>query len=205
MTTSIPDRQTAMTSTRLLFALLLSVLLPVMGHAAPVAYKIDPDHTHPTFEADHFGGLSVWRGIFTTTSGEVVLDKAAQTGHVDIRVATVNVDTGMTQLDKVIAGPQFLNSAKYPDAHYTGRLAGFINHAPTKVIGMLTLHGVTRPLVLKILSFKCMPHPVFKREVCGADALAQFDRDDFGIDMGKQYGFRMETTLRIQVEAIAVN
>ena len=133
-----------------------------------------------------------------------MFDKAAQSGHVDIRVATANVDTGLEQLNKVIAGPQFLDSAKYPVAHYTGKLADFVNHAPTKVIGVLTLRGVTRPLTLTILSFKCMPHPVFKREVCGADALAHFNRDTFGIDMGKQYGFFMKTLLRIQVEAIAV-
>jgi polyisoprenoid-binding protein YceI len=104
----------------------------------------------------------------------------------------------------VIAGPEFLDAAKYPTVHYTGRLAGFVNGVPTEVTGILTLHGVTRPLALKILTFKCMPHPVFKREVCGADARAQFNRDEFGIDMGKQYGFRMQTTLHIQVEAIAI-
>jgi len=70
------------------------------------------------------------------------------------------------------------------------------------VVGRLTLHGITRPLTLKIDSFKCMPHPVFKREVCGADALATFKRDAFGMDAGKDYGFSMDVTLRIQVEAI---
>ena len=71
------------------------------------------------------------------------------------------------------------------------------------VTGTLTMHGVTKPLDLKILSFKCMPHPLLKREVCGADALGTLNRDDFGIDSGKACGFGMTTTLRIQVEAIA--
>jgi polyisoprenoid-binding protein YceI len=187
-----------------LAALLFAALLPVPGFAAPMVYKIDPDHTHPVFEADHFNGLSVWRGLFSKTSGEVVFDKTAHTGSVDVTVDPASVETGMDQLNKVIAGSQLLDAAKYPVVHYTGKLAGFVQDQPTEVIGTLTLHGVTRPLTLKILSFKCMPHPLYKREVCGADALAQFDRDDFGIDAGKQYGFRMQTTLRIQVEAIAV-
>jgi len=72
------------------------------------------------------------------------------------------------------------------------------------VDGMLTLHGVTLPLTLQIRSFKCMPHPLLKRELCGADALATFQRDAFGMDAGKDYGFDMTVTLRIQVEAIAV-
>jgi len=74
---------------------------------------------------------------------------------------------------------------------------------PSTVTGTLTMHGVTRPLTLTILSFKCMPHPLLKREVCGADALGTLNRDEYGIDSGKSYGFSMTTTLRIQVEAIA--
>ena len=72
------------------------------------------------------------------------------------------------------------------------------------VVGELTLHGVTRPVVLKINTLKCIPHPVFKRELCGADALGTFSRDDFGLDAGKDYGFNMDVTLRIQVEALQV-
>ncbi len=68
--------------------------------------------------------------------------------------------------------------------------------------GDLTLHGLTRPLTLKINSFKCLPHPRLKREVCRANALGTLKRDEFGLDTGKSYGFSMDVTLRIQVEAI---
>jgi polyisoprenoid-binding protein YceI len=71
------------------------------------------------------------------------------------------------------------------------------------VVGDLTLRGITKPVQLKILSFKCMPHPMVKREVCGADAIATFKRDDFGMAAGKDWGFKMDVTLRIQVEALA--
>lgn len=47
-----------------------------------------------------------------------------------------------------------------------------------------------------------MPHPVLRREVCGADAFAVIQRDAFGMDAGKDYGFGMDVTLRIQIEAI---
>jgi len=70
------------------------------------------------------------------------------------------------------------------------------------VDGQLTLNGVTKPVVLQIKSFKCMPHPMFKREVCGADALGVFKRDAFGLGAGKDYGFSMDVTLRVQVEAL---
>lgn len=171
--------------------------------AAPVTYNIDPDHAHPSFETDHFGGLSVWRGIFRRTGGTIVMDKQAGTGNVDVTVDLASVDLAHDKVNEMVAGPQNFDAAKYPSAHYVGILGDFVDGAPTTVTGKLTLHGVTLPVNLKILSFKCMPHPLFKREVCGADALGSLNRDDFGIDSGKAYGFKMAVTLRIQVEAIA--
>jgi len=68
---------------------------------------------------------------------------------------------------------------------------------------VLSMHGATKPLTLQINSFKCIPHPMLKRELCGADALATLNRDDYGISAGKDWGFSMAVTLRIQVEAVA--
>lgn len=182
---------------------LLSLAVVGVASAAAVTYNIDPDHTYPSFEADHFGGLSVWRGKFNHSTGTIILDKAAGTGAVDVTVDMHSADFGQDALNKAAQSKELFESDKYPTAHYTGKLAGFVHGAPTQVVGKLTLHGVTRPLDLKINSFKCMPHPMLKREVCGADALATFKRDDYGMAAGKDYGFKMDVTLRIQVEAIA--
>ncbi len=170
--------------------------------AAPVTYKVDPNHTYPSFEADHMGGLSVWRGKFDRTAGTVTLDKVAKTGTVDISVDTASVDYGLDKMNEHAKKADLLDVEKYPQATYKGKLDGFVNGAPTKVIGEFTLHGVTKPLTLMIDSFKCMPHPMLKREVCGADATATFNRADFGITAGKDYGFKMEVALRIQIEAV---
>jgi polyisoprenoid-binding protein YceI len=185
---------------RLLPALLLAAC--ATAYAAPATYKIDPDHTHPSFEADHFAGLSVWRGLFRKTSGTITLDQAAGTGAVDVVVDVASIEFGHDKLNQHAVGPELFDAAKYPQAHYQGTLGGFANGAPTTVTGNLTLHGVTKPLALKINSFKCMPHPMLKREVCGADAFATLNRADFGINSGQQYGFKMDVTLRIQVEAL---
>ena len=99
--------------------------------------------------------------------------------------------------------PAFFDAAKYPQAIYKGKFEGFANGVPSRVVGELTMHGVTRPVVLQMSSFKCMPHPLVKRELCGADALTVLNREEFGMDAGKPYGFSMDVTLRIQVEAIA--
>lgn len=183
---------------------LSSMLMLFAGgtYADGATYTIDPAHTYPSFEADHMGGLSVWRGKFNHSSGKVVLDKQAGTGSVDITVDVSSVNFGMDDMNKSALGAELFDVSKYPKAHYQGTLADFVNGAPTRVKGQLTLHGVTRPLDLDIRSFKCMPHPMFKREVCGADAYATFQRDQFGMSAGKDYGFNMDVQLRIQVEAL---
>ena len=190
-----------MKTNRLLTALLALPTAAVI--AAPTTYQIEPTHTYPSFEADHMGGLSVWRGKFNKTSGSVTFDKAAQQGTVDITVDIDSIDYGFDLMNTKAKSEELFDAAKYPTATYKGKLAGFKKGAPTKVVGDLTLHGVTKPVQLNILSFKCMPHPMVKREVCGADAIATFRRDDFGMAAGKDWGFKMDVTLRIQVEALA--
>ncbi|HEU5136736.1 MAG TPA: YceI family protein [Steroidobacteraceae bacterium] len=172
--------------------------------AAPVTYNVDPEHTYPSFEADHFGGLSVWRGKFKQNSGTVVFDREAQTGTVDITIDTTSIDTGHDKLNGHLKGSDagMLDGAKYPTATYKGKLAKFKDGAPTEVQGDLTLHGVTKPVTLTIRSFKCMAHPMKKIEVCGADAVGTINREDFGINWGKAFGFRMDVKLAIQIEAL---
>lgn len=181
----------------------LSLLAAGAASAAPAEYVIDPTHTYPSFEADHFGGLSVWRGKFNKSSGKVTLDKAASAGSVDIVIDVASIDFGLDAMNAEARGDKFFDTARFPTAQYKGKLAAFVNGAPTQVNGELTLHGVTRPVALKINSFKCLPHPMLKREFCGADAVGTLSRDDFGIPGGKDYGFLMAVTLRIQVEAVA--
>lgn len=171
--------------------------------AAPVTYKIDPSHTYPSFEADHMGGLSTWRGKFNKSEGTVTLDKKAGAGTVEVTIDTTSIDFGLDAMNEHANKAELFDTAKFPTATYKGKLAGFKDGAPSKVEGELTLHGVTKPLELKINKFKCMPHPMLKREVCGADASASFQRDQFGIAAGKDWGFNMDVNLRIQIEAVA--
>jgi polyisoprenoid-binding protein YceI len=186
----------------------LSILLAVAGiaSASPTTYNIDPNHTHPMFEADHLGGLSIWRGLFKKTSGTITLDSAAHTGTVDVVVDMASVDFGNDALNNVAvnsSAPPIFEVNKYPTALYKGTLGDFVNGSPTTASGFLTLHGVTKPITLAINSFKCIDDkPGPKQQLCGADAFCVLNRADFGITVGQRYGFKMEVTLRIQVEAI---
>ena len=185
------------------FALCASLCASLAARAAPVTYEIDPQHTYPSFEADHLGGVSVWRGKFDKTAGQVVMDREAGTGGLDIVVEMDSVDFGLAQMNAVAKGQEIFDVERFPQARFRGQLEGFQDGAPTRAVGELTLHGVTKPLTLEIRSFKCVPHPLFKRELCGADAYATLQRDQFGLDAGKSFGFRMEVGLRIQVEGLA--
>jgi polyisoprenoid-binding protein YceI len=172
--------------------------------AATVTYVVDPAHTYPSFEADHMG-ISTWRGKFDKSSGTIAMDRAAGTGTLSIQVDTTSVDFGLDKMDEVARTDQLLDSAKYPVADFKGKLEGFDrNGKPARAVGILQLHGVKKPVTLEIRKFKCMPHPMFKREMCGADAYATINREEFGMAAGKEYGFDMNVELRIQVEAIAV-
>ena len=179
-----------------------SSLIATGALAAPVTYNIDPSHTYPSFEADHFGGLSVWRGKFTATSGKIVYDKAAKSGSVDITVDANSVDFGMPKLNEHAKSPEIFDAAKFPTATFTGKLAKFKGDSPTEVQGSFTLHGVTKPLTLKITQFLCKPNPMLKKEVCGADAHATLNRADYGVNYGAAYGFKMDVKLQIQVEGV---
>jgi polyisoprenoid-binding protein YceI len=174
----------------------------VAAGAAPVAYDIDPTHTFPSFEADHMG-ISTWRGKFDKSTGSVTLDRDAGTGTVTIVVDMASADFGLPALDKVAKGAELFDVRKYPKATFKGTLEGFTDGAPTRAVGTLELHGKTNPVTLDIRKFKCIVHPMIKREYCGADIYATLDREQFGIDAGKAYGFSMAVDLRIQVEAIA--
>jgi polyisoprenoid-binding protein YceI len=184
---------------RIIFAS-IAAIASASALAAPITYVLDPHHTYPSFEADHMGGLSVWRGKFTDTTGTVVYDKEAKTGTINITVNMNSIDFGMAKMDEHAKSPDIFDAAKYPTATYTGKFTKFNGATPVEATGTLTLHGVTKPLTLTINSFLCKPNPMTKKEVCGADAAATLNRAEYGVNYGEAYGFNMGVKLQIQVE-----
>ncbi|MFC7517792.1 YceI family protein [Herbaspirillum sp. GCM10030257] len=163
-------------------------------------YTIEPNHTYPSFEADHMG-ISLWRGKFTKTSGTVTLDRTSKSGSVDIKIDADSLDFGHAKMNEHAKGKDMFNVAQYPTIVYKGKSIKFNGDTPVAVEGDMTMLGVTKPVTLNINKFKCIPHPMLKREVCGADATAQFNRTDFGLSYGTPM-FSPEVKLAIQVEAL---
>lgn len=177
----------------------LSLALPAF--AETVTYQLDPRHTHPSIELDHFG-ISTWRGTFDETSGTVVIDRAAKTGSVDISVKAGSIDFGLAAMDDTAKSADFLDVARYPTVTYAGKIE-FAGDEPRAIVGDITLHGVTKPLTLDIVRSKCIEHPFYKKEVCGADVQGTLDWTAF--DMRRtpsNAGIAAKMTLRIQVEGM---
>ena len=178
----------------------MAALACASAFAAPVTYTLDPAHTYPSFAADHFGGLSVWRGKFNSTSGKVVYDKDAKSGSLDVTVDINSINFGMPKLDEHAKSAEIFDAAKYPTATFSGKFTKFNGSAPAEAQGTLTMHGVTKPVTLKVDSFKCMQSPLTKKEVCGVEVSSTINRADFGVNYGDKYGFNQEVKLQIQAE-----
>lgn len=178
-----------------------SVLASATALAEPATYTIDPAHTYPSFEADHMGGMSLWRGKFNTTSGTIKMDRAAKTGEVDVTVDVGSINFGHEKMNEHAKSADMFDVAKFPTATYKGRFSKWNGDVPTEVDGQLTLHGVTKPVKLTINSFMCKANPMTKKESCGADAVAQLNRADFGVNYGANFGFKMDVKLLISIEA----
>lgn len=181
-----------------LLALLVSGLaLPAA--AAPVTYAVDADHTHVAFEFPHMG-ISTWRGLFGNSTGTVTLDREAKKGTVEVTIDTGSIEFGHKEMHEHAVSEKWFNVAKFPKATYKGALK-FKGDAPNAVDGELTLMGVTKPVKLTLNSFKCIDHPYYKREACGADAEGELNRADFGLTKGAD-GEMGKVKLRIQVEGL---
>ncbi len=167
--------------------------------AAPETYTIDGNHTFPSFSYSHLG-YSIQVSRFDKTSGKITLDRAAKTGSVDVVIDMKSVDTGSTLFNSHIQGEELLDTEKYPTATFKSTGIKFDGDKPSEVEGNLTIKGITRPVTLTLTSFFCMPHPMLKKDACGANATAQIKRSEFNAGKHAPY-VGDDVTLTIAVEA----
>lgn len=160
--------------------LLLGCLLAAPAMAAPETYVSDPPHTMTSFEIGHLG-FSWVRGRFNKTSATITLDRAEQRGSIEATIDAASVDTANDRRDKIVRSEDYLDVEKFAAFTFRSNHLRFKDDNLVGADGELTMFGVTRPVSLEITSFKCGPHPVNKREMCGADARATIHRSEFGM------------------------
>jgi polyisoprenoid-binding protein YceI len=182
-------------------AAVLASTLALSAVAAADTYKVDTDHTYPSLEFAHMG-ISVWRGKFDRSSGTIVLDRAAKTGTVDIAIDPASINFGLKSMYEHATSEDWFDVNRYPQASYKGTIR-FTGDKPTSVDGTLVFRGVTTKVPLTINAFNCVPHPMLKKEQCGADAEGEVNWSQFGMkhsEYGKGDAGRVR--LRIQVEGM---
>ena len=168
--------------------------------AEPVTYTIDPTHTFASFEYTHLG-FSKQRSRFNDTTGTITLDQKAKTGSADITIKVDSVDTGSKAFDGHLTSSNWFDADVYPTITFKSTQFKFKGDKPSEVVGNLTVRDVTKPVTLKITHFNCAVHPMRQKDACGANAVTQIKRSDFGL--GKYApGVSDETELSVAVEAI---
>ena len=188
---------------RLVIALILAAL-PYSALSAPESYTIDPFHTVPYFETDHIG-FATMRGRFDRASGNFTIDREAKTGTLEVSIQTASLSTGDTELlgrartrDEHLRSPDFFNVAEFPTMTYQAASIKFSGDNPDVIEGSLTLLGVTKPVPLKIIRWRCGPDTIRtqgKRYQCGGNATGSFKRSDFGMKFGLPAAIGDEVTL----------
>ena len=160
-------------------AIALGAVLAAAPVVAQEVYVLDARHTTPVFEVTHIG-FSQQRGLFGNTTGKVTLDRTAKKGTIDVSIATASLVMAPS-LQNIAKGEDFLNVEKFPTMTYKSADLVFEGDNVVGANGEFTMLGVTRPVALKLTSFKCAPNPFNKKPMCGGEATATIKRSEFGM------------------------
>jgi polyisoprenoid-binding protein YceI len=151
------------------------------AQAAPVTYKLDPSHTMVLFSWNHFGFSNPTANL-GIGEGTVVYDEAKPANSsVEVSLPLANLDTHVSALDEHLKKPDFFDAAKYPVVTFKSTRVEPLGGNKFKVIGDLTVHGVTKPVVLDATLNKAGMQPMLKVPAIGFDATATIKRSDFGV------------------------
>ncbi len=163
---------------RLIFPLLLVASLPV---AAAQKYDIDQNHTKLTFSWDHLG-FSRPSAALEKFSGDFQFDAADPTkSSISVTFPLEGLHTGVAKLDEDLKSPGFFDAAQYPDITFKSTKVEKVGADGLKITGDLTVHGVTKPVVLNGKVNKIGDNPMGKGPSAGFEADATLKRSDFGI------------------------
>src|SRR5580700_10042231 len=169
---------------RKLSSLVIAIaLLLTLSAAAQDTWQLDPQHSSAQFSVRHLG-VSTVRGAFTKVSGSVVYDPAnLSKSSIQATIDTASVDTRVDMRDNDLRSPRFLDAQKFPTITFQSKKVEAAGAGKLKVIGDLTIHGVTKEAVLDVDG----PTPAIKdplgkdRLRMGASATTKISRNDFGI------------------------
>jgi polyisoprenoid-binding protein YceI len=183
-------------------ALALGVLLGLSSAAAAAQpWTIDKSHTQIYFQVDHFG-FSTTHGLFREFDGTLVLDEQDPArSRVTFTIKTASVDTQFKDRDDHLRSADFLDVAKHPEMRFVSTRVEPSGTDTAKVLGDLTLLGVTRPVTLDVRLNKKGMHPIYQKPAMGFTATAMVRRTEFGMATYAP-AIGDEIAVRIDMEAV---
>ncbi len=169
-------------------------------------WQIDPSHSAIGFSVRHMV-VSKTRGRFTKWSGQIRFDaKNPAASSVEVTLDPASIDTADAQRDAHLRSPDFFDVEKYPVATFRSTKVEDRGGDKYRITGDLTIHGVTRPVVLEA-NYEGSGKDPWGGERAGFLATTNIDRRDFGLEWNKALdtggllvGEKVELTL--EVEAI---
>lgn len=166
---------------------------------AAETYTFDPGHSYVLWHINHFGFSNPSGKWFA--NGTLILDETKpENSQVKVTIDVAKMDTGIPKLDEHLKSKDFFDVEQYPTATFVSNKVKMTGKDSAKVFGILTLHGVSKPVVLDVKLNKLGMSPISNKTTAGFTATTKLKRSDFGI---KAYlpGLGDEVNIDIETEA----
>ena len=153
-----------------------------LSDAKAGSYKVESPHTQVGFSISHFG-FTNYSGLFSGATGTLQLDPARLgASQLDISIPIDSVMTTVPKLTELLKGDQWFDAARFPTATFVSTQVVPSAQGAT-VTGNLTLHGVTKPVVLQVRLIGAGVNPINKAYTVGFEAAGTIKRSDFGVTL----------------------
>jgi polyisoprenoid-binding protein YceI len=186
-------------------AIAIIVALPILAHAD--TWQIDPAHTNVEFTVRHMM-ISNVKGQFQKTTGTITVNgNDPASAKIEATIDASSIDTRVDKRDAHLKSPAFLDVDKYPTITFKSTKVEAAGRGKWKVTGDLTLHGVTRAVLLDVEGSGAPITDPMGNTRAGASATTKINRKDFGLTWNRPLeagGVLVgdEVAISIDVEAI---
>jgi polyisoprenoid-binding protein YceI len=155
--------------------------LSLQAAGAASTWQIDPNHSSAQFAVRHLA-ISTVRGAFTKVNGTVQLDdKDISKSSVEVTIDAASVDTRVENRDKDLRSDHFFDVEKYPTLTFKSTKVEQVEPGKLKVTGDLTLHGVTKPVILEVEGPTAPVKDPWGNQRAAVNATTKINRQDFGM------------------------
>jgi polyisoprenoid-binding protein YceI len=166
---------------RVLSVTALAAALSLQAAGAASTWQIDPNHSSAQFAVRHLA-ISTVRGAFTKVNGTVQLDdKDISKSSVEVTIDAASVDTRVENRDKDLRSDHFFDVEKYPTLTFKSTKVEQVEPGKLKVTGDLTLHGVTKPVILEVEGPTAPVKDPWGNQRAAVNATTKINRQDFGM------------------------